>query len=96
MSPAYYVELEKQLRKLSPLVAEAVPSETVVSWWDEFLTAGEYGLAVETVADELAKSASAVAPTALAESLLEAAERMGLSDPVVGKLRGVATGKPAP
>lgn len=74
--PEYYAELENFLRALMPSVRGAVPPEAW-HWYEEYLHAGEYGLAVETVLEHLLNGGDPL-PT-VAGALVEVADRMGLS-----------------
>jgi hypothetical protein len=55
-------------------------------WYEEFVRAGEYGLAVETVLDKAVGVDSAPPPIVM-QQLLEAADTMGLSSNAIARVR---------
>ncbi|HEV2815302.1 MAG TPA: hypothetical protein VGW10_18750 [Solirubrobacteraceae bacterium] len=88
-SDEYYASLERRLRALLPLVETVVPRD-VGHWFNEYLDAGEYGLAVETVAEALPDDPSGEAVGALASRLIAEADVMGLAGPISDRLRRLA------
>jgi hypothetical protein len=76
---AYYEQLEIRLRALSPLV-DQLGDESLTAWFREYLDVGEYGLAVEVVAEQLPPQARRA--EALVAGLLAEARVMGLEAPV--------------
>jgi hypothetical protein len=90
-SDAYYRELEARLRALVPFVSVVVTEESA-RWFAEYLDAGEYGLAVEVVAEQLPTHAQRQGVRDLSKSLLAEAELMGLSDALLARLRMAADG----
>ena len=83
--PAYYAELDAKLRGLLPAVRAAFDLETC-RWYEEFVRAGEYGLAVETVLDK-AVAVDPAPPPILMRQLLEAADTMDLSGNTIARVR---------
>jgi hypothetical protein len=81
---AYYADLERRLRALIPLVEQLVPRGPA-AWYREWLDVGEYGLAVEAVAEQLTPEMSAEARE-LPGELLPEAKLMGLPQAVVASL----------
>lgn len=73
-----YDGIEQRLRALSNLVARIVPD--LAGWFDEYVDAGEYGLAVEIVAEQLPSDRPDPQLRELAAGLLAEAKVMGLSD----------------
>ncbi|MBV8528825.1 MAG: hypothetical protein JOZ75_10950 [Candidatus Dormibacteraeota bacterium] len=79
--PESYAALDERLSALLPALKDAVPVENW-RWFEEWIRAGEYGLAVEVAAEGLT-GASAIPPE-LCRGLLAAADAMQLnSDPIV-------------
>jgi hypothetical protein len=83
--PEYYAELDAKLRGLLPALRAAFDQETC-RWYEEFVRAGEYGLAVETVLDK-AVAVDAAPPPNLMRQLLEAADTMGLPGDTIARVR---------
>jgi hypothetical protein len=83
-SASYYAELERRLRALDPLVTELIPD--LANWYREYLDVGEYGLAVEIVAERLTAGMPQDRVRLLASGLLPEAKLMELSDAVIGAL----------
>ncbi len=73
-----YDGIEKRLQVLSDLVAKLVPD--LAGWFDEYVDAGEYGLAVEIVAERLPPETADPQVRELAAGLLAEARVMGLSE----------------
>jgi hypothetical protein len=72
----YFESLERRLRELTPLVAEVVPE--ALGDYEEYLHHGEYGLAVETVAELLPEGEVSEPCRKLAAGLLAEARVMRL------------------
>lgn len=87
-SAEYYEGLERRLRALDPLVSELVAD--LADWCREYLDVGEYGLAVEIVAERLTPEISDDRVRLLAAGLLSEAKLMVLPDAVVGALQELA------
>jgi hypothetical protein len=81
----YYEGLEQRLRALVPLVEELMAD--LAGWYGEYVDVGEYGLAVEIVAERLSSNMPRDRVRSLAVALLSEAELMELPDTVVGPLR---------
>lgn len=81
----YYESLERRLRDLDALVIELVPD--LSGWYRKYLDAGEYGLAVEIIAEELSSGMPKDRLRELASALLSEAELMGSPDSVSDHLR---------
>jgi hypothetical protein len=77
--------LERRLRALDPLVAELTAEET--EWYREYLDHGEYGLAVEVVAEALTESMPQHRLRLLAAGLHAEAMVMELPDVTIDRLR---------
>ena len=75
-SEEYYTELERRLRHLDGLVERLVPD--ISPWFREYLDVGEYGLAVEIVAERLNADMPTEFVRSLAVELLAEADRMSL------------------
>lgn len=90
LSAEYYEALERRLRALDGLVARLV--EDLIVWYREYLDVGEYGLAVEVVAERLTPDMPHSLASPLAEALLAEAELMTLTGPPVENLRRVLSG----
>jgi hypothetical protein len=71
-----YDGIEKRLKALSGLVAGLAPD--LASWFDEYVDVGEYGLAVEIVAEGLQPDPDDPRVQELAAGLLAEAKVMGL------------------
>ena len=84
-SADYYEGLERRLRALDGLVEQLV--EDLADWYREYIDVGEYGLAVEVVAERLTPEMPGEIVGPLAAGLLAEAETMGLPPPVVARLR---------
>jgi hypothetical protein len=82
---SYYGELETRLRALTPLVDE-LGDQNLAAWYREYLDAGEYGLAVEIVAEQLRLEAAPSRVGDLAAGLLPEAKLMELDGSVVARL----------
>jgi hypothetical protein len=79
--PEYYAALDDRLSGLLPALKHAVPVENW-RWFEEWVRAGEYGLAVEVAAEGLVGATTA--PPELCRDVLAAADAMQLnSDPIV-------------
>jgi hypothetical protein len=87
-SAAYYADIERRLRLLEALVAELLPD--LAGWYREYLDAGEYGLAVEIVAERLDPDMPLDRVGALASGLLPEAQLMDLPETVIRPLRELA------
>lgn len=88
-SPEYYRELDDQLRALLPALQQTLSTESW-RWFEEFVRAGEYGLAAEVAAEGLMDAAEP--PAQLCREVLAAADVMGLESEPISKLRArVAT-----
>lgn len=74
----YYAEVERNLEECLPLVRELVPQE--VRWFSEYVQAGEYGLAIEIVAEALPELERSESVELLARRLKWAARSMELGD----------------
>jgi Cu2+-containing amine oxidase len=85
-----YDGIERRLRARSDLVGKLVPD--LAEWFDEYLDVGEYGLAVEIVAERLAPDMPRDLTTELAAGLLAEAERMDLPDETRKPLESFARG----
>lgn len=83
-----YAGIEQRLKATSGLAAKLVPD--IAEWFDEYLEAGEYGLAVEIVAERLTPDMSGDLAAELATGLLAEAERMGLPDETRKPLKAFA------
>jgi len=81
----YYIELERRLRRLGPLAASVLPPQAL-TWFTDYLDAGEYGLAVEVASEQLPRDDVSPAARELASGLLREAEIMGLGDDVIERL----------
>jgi hypothetical protein len=79
-----YVMLEQRVRALGASVSDRLNDEQR-RWLDEFLDAGEYGLALEMVADWLSEAGRRITPIERAEAKT-LAEAMGNLDRVMGPL----------
>lgn len=84
-SEEYYTELERRLRALDGLVERLV--QDICPWYREYLDVGEYGLAVEIVAERLSADMPTELVRPLARGLLAEAERMSLEEAVVVQLQ---------
>jgi hypothetical protein len=73
------------LRALDGLVEQLV--EDLSFWYREYLDVGEYGLAVEIVAERLGADMPAELLFPLAKGLLDEAEAMSLGGGVVARLQ---------
>ncbi len=87
-SDEYYSQLEQRLRALLSR-AEGHLRPTTRRWIGEFLDAGEYGLAVETAAEDLPPTGSADLRE-LAGALLAEAQLMNMTGDSVDRLRRLA------
>lgn len=85
-----YDGIERRLGALHDLVGKLVPD--LVEWFDEYLDVGEYGLAVEIVAERLAPHMPRALTIELATGLLAEAELMGLPDETRKPLEAFARG----
>lgn len=85
-SDSYYRELEQRLLALTDLVEQAAPD--LAKWFYEYLAAGEYGLAVEVLAETLEPAGAGARE--LAAGLLPEAEQMELPAETIARLRSVA------
>jgi Flp pilus assembly protein TadB len=83
----YYLALEERLQALDPLVAAVTPD--VRDEFREYLQHGEYGLAVETVAEGLLERVPSDDRSLLAKGLLAEARTMGLEGHRVDDLETV-------
>jgi hypothetical protein len=77
--------MDAKLSRLLSVVRTAFDPETW-GWYEEYVRAGEYGLAVETVLDKAVGEDFAPPPSLLRE-LLDAADMMGLSTESVTRVR---------
>jgi hypothetical protein len=82
---SYYEKLETRLRALSALV-DQFGDEDLAAWYREYLDAGEYGLAVEVVAEQLLPEPASPGASDLAAGLLREAKLMNLDGSVVARL----------
>ncbi len=85
LSNEYYEQLEARLVKLIPQVRHLASSEDA-HWYEEFVRAGEYGLAVETAAAALDASMPTDPLTALSSLLLAEARTLELDLELLQKL----------
>ena len=83
-SKEYYQALEEQLSALLPGLQRAVSTESW-RWFEEWVRAGEYGLAGEVAAEGLL--ASARPSLDLWREVLAAADEMGLNSEPIAQLR---------
>jgi hypothetical protein len=81
----YYEGLDDRLRALDGLVCQLVAD--LVGWYREYLDVGEYGLAVEIVAERLTPEMPRELVESLAAGLLPEAETMRLAPGVIERLR---------
>jgi hypothetical protein len=88
----YYQSLEKRLAALSGHVARFAPE--LSRWYDQFIEAGEYGVAVEAVAEQLRGDPSDPELRALALGLLTEARVMDLPETTQAPLRALARSDP--
>jgi len=87
----YYQSLDTRLSALLPELQSTIPLENW-RWFEEWIRAGEYGLAAEVAAESLV--AVAKVPASLASELLSIAKMMALeSDPII-QLRSRVSGSP--
>jgi hypothetical protein len=84
-SASYYADLERRLRALDPLVVELVPD--LADWYREYLDVGEYGLALEIVAERLTPRMPQDRVRLLAAGLLPEAKLMEVPDAVIDALQ---------
>ena len=82
---SYYEKLETRLRALSALV-DQFGDEDLAAWYREYLVAGEYGLAVEVVAEQLLPEPASLGASDLAAGLVPEAKLMDLDGSVVARL----------
>jgi hypothetical protein len=92
--PGYYLDLEQRLRSLLAEVAGLLPAEDA-DQVAEFLDHGEYGLALETLADALTAQGRPVPRLAFA-SITGLVETMGMDDRSVRMLRPLAVDRGHP
>ena len=83
-SPEYFRALDEQLSALLPTLSAAVSTESW-RWFEEFVRAGEYGLAVEAAAEGLLDAAAP--PAELCRDVLSAADVMALESEPISRLR---------
>jgi hypothetical protein len=83
--PEYYAALDSKLSSLLPAVRKALDLDTS-RWFEEFVRAEEYGLAVEAALDKLV-AMSEMPASDLVLPLLEAAETMGLSGSSIDRVK---------
>jgi hypothetical protein len=83
-----YDSIERRLKSLSGLVASLAPS--LAGWFDEYVDVGEYGLAVEIVAEGLQADIDDPRVRELAAGLLAEARLMGLSEATQDPLAALA------
>lgn len=91
-SDTYYSQLERRLRALEPLVTRLLGEQA--GSYREYLDAGEYGLAVEVVAEQLTVDMPSDSLRPLAIGLLAEAELMRLPDSVAVSLRQLTSRTP--
>lgn len=89
LSNEYYEQLEARLVKLIPQVRHLTSAEDA-HWFEEFVRAGEYGLAVETAAAALDASMPTEPLTALSSLLLAEARTMELDSEPLQKLEALS------
>jgi hypothetical protein len=82
--PEYYAALDAKLSSLLPAVRKTLDLDTS-RWFEEFVRAGEYGLAVEAALDKVV-AMSELPPSDLVLPLL-AAETMGLSGASIDRVK---------
>lgn len=87
-SAAYYGALESRLRGLDGLVEDV--AKDLLGWYREYIDVGEYGLAVEVVAERLTPDMPVQTLRPLAAGLLAEATTMSLPENVVASLRQLA------
>ncbi len=85
LSREYYEQLEARLVKVVPRV-RCLASDADADWFEEFIRAGEYGLAVETAAGVLDASMPGEPLRALSSRLLAEARLMQLDSELLQKL----------
>lgn len=85
LSQEYYEQLEARLVELIPQVRHLAIGEDA-DWFEEFVRAGEYGLAVETASAALDASMPAEPLRALSSLLLAEARTMELDAELLQKL----------
>lgn len=85
LSQEYYEQLEARLIKLAPQVRNLVSGDDA-DWFEEFVRAGEYGLAVETASAALDASMPKEPLRALSSRLLAEAQLMELNSELLQKL----------
>lgn len=83
-----YDGIEKRLKALSDLVTSLAPD--LAGWFDEYVDVGEYGLAVEIVAEGLQPDTEDPRVRELAAGLLAEAKVMGLSEATRDPLAALA------
>lgn len=83
-----YDGIERRLLALRELVLIVTPD--LAGWFDEYVDVGEYGLAVEVVAEALPPGLTSPQVRALAAGLLREAEGMRLGDEIVRPLQAVS------
>ncbi len=89
LSDEYYEELEARLIELVPQVRRLVTGENA-DWFEEFIRAGEYGLAVETAAEALDASMPKAPLRAISSRLLAEAHLMELDSELLRKLEDLS------
>lgn len=84
IDPVKYAELESRLAALGAQVRRLLNADQQ-GWFDEFLAAGEYGVALEMLADWLSEDETPIPPTSRSEARA-LAEAMGIEPRVMGPL----------
>lgn len=83
-----YDGIERRLQALDPVVEQLVPD--MVEWFREYVDVGEYGLAVEIVAERLSPEMPPDVAAELATGLLAEARLMSLPEEVCEPLADLA------
>lgn len=88
--PEYYRALDEKLTSILPDLKSVVSTESW-RWFEEWIRAGEYGLAAEVAAEGLMSAESP--PAALCRDVLAAADMMALDSEPIAQLRQRVAGQ---
>jgi hypothetical protein len=82
-----WLEIDAELQTLRPAFNPSASGTTALKYFDEFLSANEFGLALDTLCDFLLESDAPTISPELLGQISGLHHKMGIDDNRVGKLR---------